>query len=792
MKRFFLTVVLFLSVILSFSAGYMEPIPEIVEMVKKQPEPVFVTKVSSGMYVEAYYNALPDISDLAKKSEKIAGVRLDPSNFQKEENTFYTAFKFYSKDRKEIKISGIPQDIKIIDYEFEYTSKYFSFTVKRENTTELWIIDFEKKKAERITSNINTVFTNGMKWVKNSPDEIIVALSANAAKKTPEMTVDSIEPVIQESFGKESKVRTYQDLLKNNYDEKLFEHYFTTILCKINLKTGKKDYITKPGIYYMDSSSPDGNYILATEYKKPFSYTVPFYYFNRDSILIDLKTSEKIILESHKTTDSVPIGGVFTGRRYFDWVPYYPSTLIYAEALDGGDPENEVPFRDSIKVMEKPFKTGKEVLKLKDRYYGLSFLMDKKGEGFITEYEWKKRWIKTYHIDIEKNNAIIKKVEDLSVNDEYNSIGTFCEHRDKTGNKVVILKDGYIYSSAKGASKDGYFPVLYKISLNDFTKSEVFRSSNDKYERFLCFTDETFTKILIKSESSTEYPNYYEYNPIKNSKKQVSFFENPFKVFENVKKEIVKYKREDGIELSGTLYYPPNYKKGQKVPCVLHSYPLEYTGKNTASQVRGSSNTFTKISYMSELFFLLQGIAVFKDAQFPIVGDPKTMNDTFVSQLKMNAQAAIDALKNTNSIDTEKMACIGHSYGAFMVANLLIHTDLFVTGIAQSGAYNRTLTPFGFQSERRTFWEAPSIYMEVSPFAHADKINEPILIIHGEQDNNPGTYPLQSERLFSAIKGNGGQVRYLVLPYESHGYRASESILHLLWERYNWVEKYLK
>lgn len=127
-----------------------------------------------------------------------------------------------------------------------------------------------------------------------------------------------------------------------------------------------------------------------------------------------------------------------------------------------------------------------------------------------------------------------------------------------------------------------------------------------------------------------------------------------------------------------------------------------------------------------------------------------------------------------------------------MTANLLAHSDLFRAGIARSGAYNRTLTPFGFQSERRTFWEAPEMYAKVSPFWYADKIKEPILLIHGEADNNQGTFPIQSERMFAAIRGNGGTARLVMLPLEAHGYAAKESTEHTLFEMVQWFDKWVK
>jgi len=170
-------------------------------------------------------------------------------------------------------------------------------------------------------------------------------------------------------------------------------------------------------------------------------------------------------------------------------------------------------------------------------------------------------------------------------------------------------------------------------------------------------------------------------------------------------------------------------------------------------------------------------------------------NDTFVEQLVSSAEAAVNAVVERGVVDPEKIAVGGHSYGGFMTAHLLAHTKLFKAGLARSGAYNRTLTPFGFQGEERTFWEATPTYIRLSPFAHAKKIAEnkrPLLLIHGENDENSGTHPMQSERLYNAVKGMGGIIRLVKLPFERHGYRARQSIMHALYEQDMWLQTYVE
>jgi dipeptidyl aminopeptidase/acylaminoacyl peptidase len=337
------------------------------------------------------------------------------------------------------------------------------------------------------------------------------------------------------------------------------------------------------------------------------------------------------------------------------------------------------------------------------------------------------------------------------------------------------------------------------LSLNTLKTDEIFRSDKNSYETVVTIKDATGTTFFTRKESLTEPPNLRlrqvclpNTQCLTVANNQITNFTDPTPQLRGITKQLVKYKRADGVDLSFTLYLPPNYKPGMRLPTVVWAYPLEFTDASTAGQVSGSTNRFTSIGSYSHLFFLLQGYAVLDDTTMPVVGDPLTVNDTFVKQIVDSAKAAIDKATEMGVTDPDRVGVGGHSYGAFMTANLLAHSDLFRAGIARSGAYNRTLTPFGFQSERRNFWEAKELYQNVSPFFYADKINEPLLMIHGEADNNQGTYPIQSERLFAAMRGNGGTARLVMLPLEAHGYAAKESTEHVLWEMINWFDKYVK
>jgi len=408
----------------------------------------------------------------------------------------------------------------------------------------------------------------------------------------------------------------------------------------------------------------------------------------------------------------------------------------------------------------------------------------------FSDFERDKRWIRTFIFDADKPETPPKLVWNRNQQDRYNDPGTPVTRA--LGGQRAIMQTGYwIYLLGAGASPEGDRPFLNRFNLQAQKTETIFRSDANSYETVVALLDDDATQFVTRRESSTEAPNYF----IKGSSSTahaLTQFPDPTPQLRGIKKQLVTYKRADGVQCSFTLYLPPNYKEGTRLPTVVWAYPIEFNDANTAGQVAGSTQRATSIVGPSHLFFLLEGYAVLDNATMPVVGSPETVNNTYIEQIVMSAKAAIDKATEMGVTDPDRVGVGGHSYGAFMTANLLAHSDLFRAGIARSGAYNRTLTPFGFQNERRTIWEAPDLYIKVSPFMFASKINEPLLMTHGEADDNSGTFPLQSERMYQALKGNGATVRLVMLPHEAHGYAGRESIEHVLYEMISWFDKYVK
>ena len=586
-------------------------------------------------------------------------------------------------------------------------------------------------------------------------------------------------------------MRTYQDLLQNLHDEDLFAYYGRSQLAVVDLATKSVEPIGSASLFASVEISPDGEHILVVQIKQPFSYLFPANRFPQSIDVWNRRGESQHLVASLPLQDNIPIEGVPTGPRSVTWQPNQPATLSWMEALDEGDPRNTVPHRDRVLSLAAPFdSTPTELVRTAQRCSGIQW-GEKDGLAFVRDYDRDRRWIRTLQINTEHPDTTPTLVWERSVNDRYGDAGTPVSRPLPNGQSVMWQHGNSVFLRSTGATPKGDRPFLDRFDLTTRETTRLFACADDSYESVVALIADDGSQFITQHESPLEPPNVFLYAPGQ-ARRALTDFPDPMPQLRSIQKELVTYERSDGVPLSFTLYLPPGHQKGKPLPTIVWAYPREFNDPSTAGQVSGSTNRFTSISGISHLFLLTQGYAILDEATMPVVGSPELANDTFIEQVVASAQAAIDKAVEMGVTDRNRVGVGGHSYGAFMTANLLAHSTMFRTGVARSGAYNRTLTPFGFQNERRTFWEAPQIYMTMSPFAAAHKIKTPILLIHGEADNNPGTFPIQSERLYHAIRGNGGTVRYVTLPHESHGYVARESVEHTLWEMVTWFDRYVK
>ncbi len=738
----------------------------------------------------------PPIAELAHPMLRLAGSRVNPRTNAPHRQPYFLGLTLKSiADGKETKVT-FPAGVQIVQPSWSPDGRFIAAGNLTSTGVELWFIDTATAKASKVQNiYLNTAF-GGFSW-EDSRTVSATLVPAKRATAPAYQDLTPNEPNIQETSGRGGAVQTFQDLLKTPNDEKLFEYYATSKLAMIDVG-GKVREIGPAAIFDSVDFSPDGKYILVSRIERPFSYLFPAFRFPKKVEIWD--TSGKVIhtIANIPLQDSIPIQGVQTGPRSSGWIPTEPATLIWAEALDGGDPRKKITPRDRLMTLAAPFSSApSELLKIEHRYQGRQF-GEKDGMMWFNDFDRDTRHRRIFMTDY-RNPSSVKLVADLNISDRYNEIGQPVTRLLPHGANVIRMNGDEIFLAGTGASPEGDRPFFRRMNLKTLKTEEIFRSATGEYESFLGMIDDNGTTFLTRKESSIEPPNVHFHQVCQPGTqciavfdRKITEFKDPVPQLRGIKKQLVKYKRADGVELSFTLYTPPGYKEGTRLPTVVWAYPLEFSDASVAGQVTGSTDRFTQIGGISHLFFLLQGYAVLDDATMPVVGDPETVNDTFIKQIVDSAKAAIDKGVEMGVVDPERVGVGGHSYGAFMTANLLAHSDLFRAGIARSGAYNRTLTPFGFQGERRNFWEATKLYTDISPFFFANKINEPILLIHGEADNNQGTFPIQSERLFAAISGNGGTARLVMLPLESHGYSARESVEHTLYEMLQWFDKYVK
>lgn len=798
MKYNIIALLVFLCLLSTFARSeeiYRMPPKEIVDILDAPVLPsVDVSPDRHWMLLKEYPPLIP-MAELVQPELRLAGLIINPKNNGTSRITYYN--KFHLKkvaDGTDLKITGLPDDMKASNIKWSPDSKYIAFTMITKRALNLWIIDVSSGKAGKVLDQgLNDAYGTAFNWLDGK--SLICKIVPSDRGPVPEPPEVPSGPVVQENTGKKSPSRTLQDLLENPYDEKLFEYYLNSQIVLVT-PDGKWRNIGSSGLLGNVKPSPDGKYLLVETIKRPFSYIVSVERFPKVMQIWDLKGQVIREIADLPLREDIPISfdAVSKGPRSVNWREDKPASLYWVEAQDGGDPAVKSEIRDSMFVLEAPF-TGKPetLISLAMRFNQVMWCND--NLAMIWEY-WKKN--RTMHVWTVKPGMPQEKPELLfnySPDDRYSDPGKPRTKPTAFGTYVMITTDdGSIYLSGDGASPEGDRPFLDKFNLTTGKKERLWQSKAPYYERIIMFLDDKKLISLFQRESVTEPPNYFIFDFPENKLRQITSFTHPAPELKNVDKKLIRYKRNDGVELTGTLYLPPGYKSSDgPLPMLMWAYPHEFKSADAAGQVTTSPYKFIRMYYGSPLLWLTRGYAVLDNPSMPIVGEgDEEPNDTYIKQLIASAEAAVNEVVKIGVADPKRIAIGGHSYGAFMTANLLAHTDLFCAGIARSGAYNRTLTPFGFQGEERTFWEAPDVYFSMSPFVYADKINEPILIIHGEMDNNPGTFPIQSERLSDAIKGLGGTVKLVILPYESHTYKARESALHMIWETDQWLEKYVK
>jgi len=796
------------------ASGYNLPPKNILDVMHAPipPQPLVSPTYDSILLIT--WQRYPSIARVATPFLRLAGVRVEPRNHSKHDTPggygitlCATDFELvHVADSKQIRIA-LPAAACPGRPLWSADGKRFAFVNLATDSVELWIGDAKTGEVHRIPgARLNPMFDDAIQWM---PDQktLLVKLVPKEMGPPPPEPVLPIGPSIQETDGEKGQSSTYEnrDTLNNKHDEDLFDYYAATQLALVNAASSTITPIGKTANYESLDPAPDGQHILINAIHKPYSYVVTYERFPKEVEVWDVAHPDHIqthTIASLPLADRVPIHGVPTGPRDFSWRATDPATLVYAEALDGGDWNVNVPARDKVMLLKAPFSSAAvEITRTEQRYEDFSW-SEQPSTAILTEYDNNRHWTKSFIVDVDDPQQKPRLLWDLSTDESYKNPGSPISRQLANGSWVIRQDGDSIYLSGIGSSPDGDRPFLDRLDLKSLKTERLFRSDKTSLERFLSFTGPDTHTFLTWHQAPTDPPNAFTRKlgkPVDASEGEATFAStsvalthvpDPTPEVRAIKKRLVKYKRADGLDLSFTLYTPPGYKEGTRVPTILYAYPLDYADASTAGQVTGSQETFTQL-YEYRLL-LLGGYAIIDDAAFPIIGDPKKAYDTYLDQLVADAKAAVDEAVRQGVADPDRIGVTGHSHGALMTANLVAHSDLFRAGVATSGSFNKTLTPFGFQNERRSVWEAPDVYLKVSPFFFADKIKIPLLIMHGAEDANPGTTPIQASKLYEAIRGNGGTARLVMLPHEPHWYTAMESNEQLVYEMLRWFDKYVK
>ena len=795
------------------ASGYSQPPQAILDLMRAPAPPSpFLSPTHDRMLLVAMED-YPSIARVAKPYLRLAGARVEPGNHSKHDTPGGYGIAPAARSYELVRLAdGAATPVKLPagspgTPDWSADGRHFAFHNVTDTSVELWVGDAETGALRQVPGVwLNQMLGGEFTWMPDQKTLLVKLVPATLGAPPAEPSAP-LGPSIQEAIGGKGQSSTYEnrDTLGNAHDEDLFDYYGTSQLALVDLASLAVTPIGQPDRYLEAEPAPDGRHLLVATLGKPYSYVTTFERFPREVAVWDLSDRAKVArqpLASLPLADRVPIHGVPVGPRDFSWRPTDPATLVWAEALDGGDLNVVVPNRDKVMVNKAPFTAPpRELFRTEQRFSGLAW-GEQPSLALLYENDPNRHWRRTFIVNPDAPQQAPRLLWDLSTDERYAAPGSPVWRTLPDGGWVLRQEGDALFLAGAGASAEGNRPFLDRLDLKTLKTVRLFRSGKTELENFLAFTGPGSKQFLTWHQTPVDPPNAFIRtlgSPVKapateaafaSQPRAVTHLPDPTPLVRQIKSRLVTYKRSDGLDLSFTLYTPPGYQEGTRVPAILYAYPQDFADAAKAGQVSGSQYTFTRLRNYRLL--LMAGYAIIDNASFPVVGDPKKAYDTYTEQLVADAKAAVDKAVAMGVADPDRIGVTGHSHGALMTANLLAHSDLFRAGVATSGSYNKTLTPFGFQNERRSVWEAPEVYRKVSTFFSADTLKTPLLIMHGADDANPGTTPLQATKLFEAIRGNGGTTRLVLLPNEPHWYAARESNEQLVYEMLRWFDAYVK
>lgn len=633
---------------------------------------------------------------------------------------------------------------------------------------------------------LNAILGSPIAWMPDGRRMVVLATDSRGSRPLPLRT--AARPLIEDANGTPEATPTFQDLLRTPEDDALFALYSKSHLTMVDTRSERTYPFGRPDMIRKATPSPDGQYILTNTLSKPFSHMQPIDGFATRTEVLDLYGHVVRVVGNRGSDDGVRLHGVTADPREFTWRPNESATLDWVQALDGGNSAEPAKVRDVIRSVRAPlFSRPSDIVSLERRFSSMLWI-DGESIAIVQDYDRSTRVRRTSVLDLSSIPSL-RPLWEVNDDDRYGSRDDFALKRARNGDLVALRQDDNVFVLGRGATTDGQRPFADRLNIRTLQRTTVFRSDLQPIETPLAVLNPVRDRLLVSRASRTDPLNYYVREG--NSLIAITHFIDPTPEVQAIQRKVITYKRADGVMLSFTLYLPPGYREGTRLPTLLWAYPTDARSTMLASQTNAPPQSMLTLSDYAQVM-TLEGYAVLDDVSVPVIGTPWDSYDSLVDQVDDDLEAAVHKAVDIGVSDPARIAVGGYSFGAFMAASALAHTNLFCAGIALSGAYNRTLTPFGYQSEARSLWQAPETYVKISPFMYADRIHAPLLLIHGAADDNEGTYPMQSERFFAALRGNGATARLLMLPGESHQYEARESVETVLAEMVNWLDRYVK
>ena len=601
---------------------YKLPPKDVVAIVDAPPPPLTIQSPARDNLLLVDMQPYPSIEAVAEPILRLAGLRINPRTGGLQRLVHFTGLTVQPSDGSPARRIALPQGASVHLPAWSHDGKKIAFARDVEDGVELWIADVATGQSKPIPgARLNDILGNPIGWLSDNR-QILAVLVPEGRGPAPAAPRAPLGPNVQESNGRLSQMPTFQDMLTNPHDEDLFEHFATSQLARIDADTGQVTRIGPAALISGADYSPDEKYLLVETIRRPFSYRVPFSLFARKSEVWDSNGRPVATVADLPVSDDVPRQGVPTGPRQITWQPLLGARLIWAEALDGGDPQKKAAHRDQVMSLEAPFTAKPSpVMKVQHRFSGFAWLPEK-DHALATEFDRDRRWRTTALVDLTKPDESRKVLFDLSINDAYGDPGSPMTVTRPDGVRTVLQDGDSIYLIGRGAGPEGSRPFLDKMDLKTGEKQRLFRCAEATFESVLGFVGDSRRAIVISHETKTEPPNNFTVDLKTLKQTKLTDYRDPAPQLTGLKKELIKYKRDDGVPLSGTLYLPPDYKEGTRLPLIMWAYPLEYSDAATAGQVRTSPYTFTRLTAPSQLFFVTQGYAVLDEATMPVVGDP--------------------------------------------------------------------------------------------------------------------------------------------------------------------------